>query len=310
MSTELAPLNQNVQLYTGERFELEQRMAKLFAMSGLFTDIKGSSQEMAIAQAYVKIALGSSMGFSPAESMQGIDIIQGRPAIGAQLRAARMQRAGYSWRIDRLDDEGCELSIFAGTSELGKAKFTKDDAAKAKLIDKDNYKKDPSSMYFARAITRAQRRYAPGVLSLDVMSSEEAIDYPEPASISAATATDNKTEELAKKLEAKRQPAPVQTAPVSITESARQSAGQEPPIATTDNPWPARIEQTFLATLGEKVFNNVLMKTTGSKMLYKSVTKENYKAVWDAMRAALGTEKDPNSITTPELAPAVKDGLF
>jgi hypothetical protein len=93
MSTELTLMNQNIQTYTGERFELEQRMAKLFAMSGLFTDIKGANQEMAIAQAYVKIALGSSMGFSPAESMQGIDIIQWRPAEGAHLRAARMQSA-------------------------------------------------------------------------------------------------------------------------------------------------------------------------------------------------------------------------
>ena len=33
-------------------------------------------------------------------------------------------------------------------------------------------------MYFARAITRAQRRYAPGVLSLDILSTEEAIDLP------------------------------------------------------------------------------------------------------------------------------------
>src|ERR1700676_4165310 len=61
-----------------QRFEFHQRASKLFATSGLFADIKGQSEAQAIAQAYVKISLGESMGFNPAESMTGIDIIVGR----------------------------------------------------------------------------------------------------------------------------------------------------------------------------------------------------------------------------------------
>jgi hypothetical protein len=41
--------------------------------------------------------------------MTGIDIIQGRVSVGSSLRAARMQRAGYSWDILQLDDKGCRL---------------------------------------------------------------------------------------------------------------------------------------------------------------------------------------------------------
>lgn len=161
-----------------ERFGMEQRMARLFVESGLFGDIKGQTPQMAIAQAYVKIALGHSMGFSPAESMQGIDIIQGRPAVSAQLRAARMQRNGYIWTVDRLDNTGCKLTIYKGNVKLGEVSFLEADAKLANLAGKDNWKKDPSSMYFARAITRAQRRFAPGVLSADVVSTEEAWDLP------------------------------------------------------------------------------------------------------------------------------------
>ena len=51
--------------------------------------------EQAIALAFVKIELGASMGFSAAEAMTGIDFVQGRLAVGAQLRGARMQRAGF-----------------------------------------------------------------------------------------------------------------------------------------------------------------------------------------------------------------------
>lgn len=182
-----------------ERFAMEQRMARVFVESGLFNDVKGSTPQQAIAQAYVKIALGNSMGFSPAESMQGIDLIQGRPAISAQLRAARMQRAGFSW-APTSTDRGCWLALMqAGrpimvprvdTStglimrdregspllEQATVSYTEEDAKKAGLLGKDNWKKDPSSMYFARAITRAQRRFAPGVLSGDILTREEAFD--------------------------------------------------------------------------------------------------------------------------------------
>lgn len=83
-----------------KRAELDykQRLAKMFASAGCFADVdrndKGEwfPEDVSIARAMIKIELGESMGFSPAEAMSGIDIIKGRPAIGAHLRAARMQQ--------------------------------------------------------------------------------------------------------------------------------------------------------------------------------------------------------------------------
>lgn len=189
-----------------QQFEFQQRAARLFSSSGLFADIKGQTQEQAMAQAFVKIALGQSMGFTPAEAMTGIDIIQGRVAVGASLRAARMQRAGYSWRIKRLDDTGCELDVYFANDLLGSVGYTKTEAERAGLASKDNYRKNPSDMYFARAITRAQRRFAPGVLGVDILSSEEAVDVTEPQP-TAATATQRKADELRQRLTA-AQPEP------------------------------------------------------------------------------------------------------
>lgn len=180
-----------------QKFEFQQRCARLFAASGLFSDIKGQTQEQAIAQAFVKIALGDSMGFNPAESMTGIDLIQGRVSVGSNLRAARMQRAGYSWDILQLDNKGCRLllkfqgkplmceQIDGATGTISQVptvvSFMAEDAAVAGLIGKDNYKKNPRNMYFARAITNAQRWYAPGILGVDILSTEEAIDMePDP----------------------------------------------------------------------------------------------------------------------------------
>jgi hypothetical protein len=168
-----------------EQFELDQRTARLMVESGLFADIKGVTERQAIAQAFVKIALGRSMGLSVGESMTGIDIIQGRPAISAQIRAARMTRAGFSWDILKIDDQGCWLllkkdgkPIINGEEKPAIVSFTTDDAKRAGLAGKDNYQKYKPDMFFARAVTRAQRWYAPGVLSLDVLSTEEVLSEP------------------------------------------------------------------------------------------------------------------------------------
>lgn len=97
------------------RFEFQQRRARLFSMSGLFAQ-KDVTGQMALAQAMVKIELGESMGFTPAESLQGIYVINGVTSIAAALRAARMQAAGYDWRIDWLGTEdectGCRLWLY------------------------------------------------------------------------------------------------------------------------------------------------------------------------------------------------------
>ena len=186
-------------------FDQKQRLAKMFSTSQCFQDVDKDEDgnwlppEVSIARAMVKIEMGESMGFTPAESMTGIDIIKGRPAIGASLRAARMQKAGFSWPQMLCTDKGCWMPLcFKGepmtcpkTDAQGNlaldangqmvmvqvvVAFAEADAKKLGLIDKKGsmYLKDPSSMYFARAITRAQRRYGPAVLSLDVLDTYEA----------------------------------------------------------------------------------------------------------------------------------------
>lgn len=226
--------------YEIQKFELQQRSARLFAMSGLFADIKGQTPEQSIAQAFVKISLGDAMGFNPAESMTGIDLIQGRVAVGSSLRAARMQRAGYSWDILQLDDKGCRLRLKFKADYLmceevdGKTgdtrqvpvivSFMVEDAARAGLIAKDNYKKNPRNMFFARAITNAQRWFAPGILGVDILSTEEAIDMaplidPEQAKSERVKAgTDLKADRILQKYSPAAQTAAIDASDLGITD--------------------------------------------------------------------------------------------
>lgn len=153
------------------KFAHYQRIAKLFAASGYFEDLKVPVGQ-AIARAVVKIQLGEAVGLAPMEAMQSVYMVNGRPTVDAQVRAARMKRCGYDWDILEHTDKCCRLAIkFRGqylTREDGSkaiVEFTMDDAAKAGLSGKDVWKKYPRNMLFARTITNAQRWYAPEALN-------------------------------------------------------------------------------------------------------------------------------------------------
>jgi hypothetical protein len=137
-----------------------ERAAKAMSASGFFADSKQASQ------AVVKILAGQELGFGPFASMTGVNIIQNKPVLAANLMAAAVKRQGkYNYRVVSLTDTECELSFFEGGQEVGRSKFTKDDAEKAGLLGKDNWKKFPRNMYFARALSNGQKWYAPDVFN-------------------------------------------------------------------------------------------------------------------------------------------------
>ena len=161
-------------------FKAMKFAAQLMAKSGCFADIKGGDEETQIAKALVKIAIGRDYGFSAAESMQHIELIQGRPSIAAHARAAKMKAAGYRWRFLQFDEKACDLDIYDQHGEvLGNSPFAIEDARRMGLAEKDNWKKNPRNMLYCRAISNAQRWYAPEVLSAGLISSEEAWDDPQ-----------------------------------------------------------------------------------------------------------------------------------
>jgi len=140
-------------------------IARLLAASGYF-DAKGSS-EMAIAQVATKIMAGREMGLGPFAAVQGIHVIQGRPALSANLIAAAIKSSPkYDYRVLELTAEACEIEIFehvGGKLEsLGKSKFT---AADARAAGTQNMAKFARNMLFARAISNAARWYCPDLFS-------------------------------------------------------------------------------------------------------------------------------------------------
>jgi len=135
-----------------------ERAAKSLQQSGYFRDVTST------AQAIVKIMAGAELGLPPFASMTGINIIQGKPVLGANVLATLVKNdPRYNYQVKVCDAKDCELAWFEDGKQVGISSFTWDEAKTAGLTEKDNWRKYPSDMLFARAISRGARRFAPGI---------------------------------------------------------------------------------------------------------------------------------------------------
>ena len=145
------------------------RLGDVLAQSGYFADAHQA------AQAIVKVMAGRELGFGPIASMTGIHIIQGRPAIGADLMAKAVKRSGrYNYRVIGLTDEACSIEFFEKSGDawqsIGTSLFTRQDATKAKTKNLDAF---PRNMLFARAMSNGVKWFCPDALGLTSYTPEE-----------------------------------------------------------------------------------------------------------------------------------------
>ena len=153
MTTDIVPTTQ-----TGIIHSMDDAMkaAQAMAASGFFQDARQA------AQAVVKILAGQELGVGPFTSMTGVYIIQGRPALSANIMAAAVKRSGrYNFRVIELTDTRCEIAFFENGQECGRSTFTADEARKAGTKNMDKY---PRNMLYARAISNGVRWFCPDVL--------------------------------------------------------------------------------------------------------------------------------------------------
>ena len=142
--------------------ELKQPMAigEVFAKSGMFPDVKSQ------AQAVVKILAGKELGLTPFEAMGSIYVVGGRLALSSKAMAGLIQRSKkYAYQIKELTEEKCTIDIQRDDAVIGSSTFTFKDAARAGLVNKDNWKNYPKNMLFARSLSNACRFYCPEVIS-------------------------------------------------------------------------------------------------------------------------------------------------
>lgn len=137
-------------------FEETEKVATAMQKSMFFKDVTD------VHKAIVKILAGREMGFGPFASMRGVYIIQGTPALAANLMAAAVKRSGrYNYHVNQMTDAICEIEYFEDGKPSGISTFTADDARRAGT---QNMGKFPRNMLFARAMSNGVRWYCPDVL--------------------------------------------------------------------------------------------------------------------------------------------------
>lgn len=145
------------------------QLGELLAASGFFQDSRGA------AQAVVKVLAGREIGFGPIASMTGINVIQGRVSISANLMAAAIKRSGrYDYRVKEMTPQRCEIEFRERNGDkwevIGSSEFTAQDAQKAGTKNMDKFARN---MLFARAMSNGARWYCPDIFGGPVYTPEE-----------------------------------------------------------------------------------------------------------------------------------------
>lgn len=146
-----------------------ENVAKAMVSSGYFTD------STKISQAIVKIMAGREIGIGPFSSMNGIHIIQGKPAFGANIMAGKVKSSGrYNYRVTEMTDAVCSIEFMEYLNgswiTTGTSSFSIADAKKAGTKNLDKF---PRNMLFARAMSNGVRWYCPDVMNGSVVYTPE-----------------------------------------------------------------------------------------------------------------------------------------
>lgn len=138
-----------------QQFDQLQAAATALQSSGYFSDVRSQ------AQAVVKVMAGAELGLPPFASMTGIHIIQGKPALGANVIATLIKNdPRYNYRVLEMSDTVCRIQFFENDEPCGESVFTVQDAKKAGTKNMDKF---PRNMLFARAISNGAKWYTPGI---------------------------------------------------------------------------------------------------------------------------------------------------
>lgn len=145
-----------------------QTMADAMATSGLF-GMKSAAEALAL------MLVAQSEGQHPATIAQDYDIIQGKAARKTHSVLARFQAAGGRVEWHELTENRADATFSHPSGGSLRIDWTFDQAKKAGLTGKDNWKNFPRAMLRARCIAEGVRAVYPAALG-GMMIAEEAAD--------------------------------------------------------------------------------------------------------------------------------------
>lgn len=142
------------------RFDEMLSQAKTLLDSGLLpTEIKTPSAALAI------MLTGQEIGIPVMQSLRSIYIVKGKPTLSAQLIGGLIFKHGHKYLVKESTDKICTLEFIRQNEKPVPYTFTWDDAVKAKLTDREQWKMYPKAMLFSRCMSAGARLVMPDVIA-------------------------------------------------------------------------------------------------------------------------------------------------
>jgi hypothetical protein len=117
------------------------------------------------AQIAACILYGAELGLGPMQALAKVDIVEGRAAPRAELARALVLGAGHDlWVEEATNTKVTVAGQRRGSTNVQRVTWTMDDAKKAGLDGRQNYRKYPRQMLLARASAELARMVAPDAL--------------------------------------------------------------------------------------------------------------------------------------------------
>jgi len=141
-------------------WELLARQADVLASSAIIPRQYQGRPEDIIAAGL----MGHELGWGVMTSLQLIHVVEGKPEVSAEGMVALIRRAGHSV-TGQVSPESASVQGRRGDNgDEMTYTFTQEDAKRADLAGKQNWRRYPSSMLWARAVSQLARMLFPDVL--------------------------------------------------------------------------------------------------------------------------------------------------
>lgn len=149
-------------------FQILLSLAKNAAMSGLYSGV-GSEQKILMV-----LLAARELGIPPMQSLNGgLWNIQGKIEISGRLMNAMIRRAGHSIIVKECNSKICIMEgKRADSGDTFTAQFSIEDAIKAGIANRQNWKSYTEDMLYARAMSRLARRLFPDVIGTAYVEGE------------------------------------------------------------------------------------------------------------------------------------------
>lgn len=122
------------------------------------------------------ILMGQELGFTPMAALRVITVINGVPTLQAAGMKAKAIKHGGQFKTVEWTEEVCTIKVTReGWAEPETVTYTIEDAKLQGLTGKDNWKRMPKQMLYARAVTMAIRNVFADVVE-GVYGTEEMLD--------------------------------------------------------------------------------------------------------------------------------------